>query len=1067
MTDQRMAACQEVIRGMRIVKYFAWEDYYMKRIESLRIMETRGIRRILRLHALNQVVVFWLPIFAAALAVGIHAYQHATVDAAVVFLIVAMFDSLVIPLRIIPVAINALINVRLGLNRIGEYLEAEEVAPPRGYSVTDINALPVSPKHSSKPAIQVEEATFQWASSQPSKAQLKKMLRAVKRRQKLLGQDPSAALLSIQSQQTHAPFELPSVDLSIPPGSLVMVVGPVGSGKTSLLNALQGQLRCSAGTTIIRGSVGMAQQQAWLWNATVRDNILFGRAWDANRYARVIDDCGLQRDISILPLGDATPVGDRGCSLSGGQRQRIGLARIAYAQPDIILLDDPLSAVDAQVGEHILQKAILNADGMLGAHAFDDEARPLTRVMATHNLAILSAADWIVQMKSGIITAQGPPSTMLPRLRAEQTELIFESSSSDESESEAEVEMKPNPLSSAVAAKNPLAEQKLSVPKSASSLAPTPTPAAPPALEPETRLSANTRSLISAAGGWHFFAVIPLTLLLMEGARVGRDLLLRRWLEGEEEAGAQGILIRIVRWLQESPHGFALLYIGLGLVQGVFSLALAFSLVWLTSRAAQSLHQNMLKHLFASKISFYDTCPPGSLLNAVGQEMGQLDQYIPERLLNLIFLFGMVLSTIVIMTLRTWMLIFPLLLILICAVLINRFVIPAWTQSNRLTGECMPPVTGMYSQIIDGLPTIRALSAGPLFLPLLQRATDRLSRVNYQAFLIRRWTSVRSDSLGALMVVSAVAMAVAMPGLSAATVGLMLTYALTASSRLDQGIREMSEIESAFYSIGRITVYDSLASEPNGEDDDEENPFSAGKIVFEQVSTKHRLDLPLVLHEIDLTIQSGERVGLVGRTGAGKSSIGASLFRMVEQVSGRILIDDQDISKISLAKLRRSIGVVPQEPILFSGSIRENLDPTGRLDDLALWSALEQAHLKELLTKDGANLDHPLQSNNFSLGQRQLFCLARALAQGNRILLMDEATANIDPVTDALLQRTLRSLAGNVTIITVAHRLETIMDYDRVIVLDAGRIVEQGAPDDLVEAGGYFARLYADHVKRR
>uniref|UniRef100_A0A8B9BMI2 ATP-binding cassette sub-family C member 5 n=1 Tax=Anser brachyrhynchus TaxID=132585 RepID=A0A8B9BMI2_9AVES len=838
-------------------------------------------------------------------------------------------------------------------------------------------------------------------------------------------------------------------------GKLVGICGSVGSGKTSLISAILGQMTLLEGSIAVSGTFAYVAQQAWILNATLRDNILFGKEYDEERYNTVLNGCCLRPDLAILPNGDLTEIGERGANLSGGQRQRISLARALYSDRSIYILDDPLSALDAHVGNHIFNSAIRK------------HLKSKTVLFITHQLQYLVDCDEVVFMKEGCITERGSHeelmnlngdyATIFNNLQLGETphiEVLKNTNSSlkrpqDKSTKAGSVKKEKqlcflHSLSLFFCFTGQLVQLeekgKGSVPWSVYGI------------------------YIQAAGGPFAFLVIMALFVLNVGSTAFSNWWLSFWIK--QGSGNTTVTLGnntvISNSMKDNPH--------MHYYAGIYALSMAVMLILKavrgvvfvkgTLRASSRLHDELFRRILRSPMKFFDTTPTGRILNRFSKDMDEVDVRLPFQaemfIQNVILVFFCVG---VISGVFPWFLVAvgPLIVLFTCFSPSRVFI----RELKRLDNITQSPFLSHITSSIQGLSTIHAYNKGQEFLILWHTLHC----------CAMRWLAVRLDIISIALITTTGLMIVLMHGqIPPAYAGLAISYAVQLTGLFQFTVRLASETEARFTSVERIDHYiKTLSLEAPARIKNKTPPLDwpqEGEVVFENAEMRYRENLPLVLKKVSFTIKPKEKIGIVGRTGSGKSSLGMALFRLVELSGGCIKIDGVKINDIGLADLRSKLSIIPQEPVLFSGTVRSNLDPFNQYSEEQIWDALERTHMKECLPM---KLDSEVMENgeNFSVGERQLLCIARALLRRCKILILDEATAAMDTETDLLIQETIREAFADCTMLTIAHRLHTVLGSDRIMVLTQGQVVEFDTPSALLanENSRFYAMFAAAENK--
>ncbi|KAL5019773.1 hypothetical protein ScPMuIL_002665 [Solemya velum] len=882
--------------------------------------------------------------------------------------------------------------------------------------------------------------------------------------------------------KTVAPV-LKNINVDVPTGKLIAVVGQVGAGKSSLLSAFLGEMEKIEGKATLKGSVAYVAQQAWILNETLQNNILFGKTYDKKKYNKVLESCALGPDLEILPGGDQTEIGEKGINLSGGQKQRVSVARAVYNNADVYLLDDPLSAVDSHVGKHMFQK-VIGSTGLL---------RNKTRVLVTHGIHWLPMVDMVVVMEDGRISEMGTYEELLshdgpfaqflktyltqakdddeeddeedPEIQKIRTQILerVDSVTSDGKTTSADeidkTSIRRRKFRQSSESSSGMARSISRVDKKGDKDLDEPKPSKPgdKLIEEEKSETGKVKWHVyltySKAMGKFSSIVIFLLFTLYQASAIVANVWLSEWTDDSYLKTHQNE--SNTTEYQDKNNLYLGIYGALGGAQAVF--VLLYSLLFATRMvyAASILHYGMLSNILKCPMSFFDTTPIGRIVNRFSRDVETVDNNLPMTIRQWLNTFFAALSTLIVISYSTPIFLAVVVPIAALYVLIQRFYIPTSRQLKRIESTSRSPIYTHFSETISGASTIRAYGQQDRFIDESLKRVDKNSIFYFAGIASNRWLGFRLEFIGNFIVLAAALFAV-ISDVSGGMVGLSVSYALQVTGALNFMVRLTSELETNIVSVERVKEYSENETEAPWIEPFRRPPHDwpdEGKISYQEYSTRYRKGLELVLKEISFDIDSGQKVGIVGRTGAGKSSLTLSLFRLVEAASGSISIDGQKISEIGLHDLRTKITILPQDPVLFSGTLRRNLDPLNMYLDNRIWQALEQSHLKKFISELPDQLEHECGEGgqNLSVGQRQLVCLARTLLRKTKILILDEATAAVDMETDDLIQQTIRTEFKECTVITIAHRLNTIMDYDRVMVLDAGKIKEFDNPETLLQ----------------
>ncbi|KAI8619281.1 P-loop containing nucleoside triphosphate hydrolase protein [Chytriomyces sp. MP71] len=1062
--DKRVKLIQEVLLGIRVVKMYAWESSFLDMITKSRLEELKQIRGFLFSRAVVNGVTQVVPTIAMLLSFVCYTLVGNPLDPAVVFAALQLFYTIRNPMTFLPMIVTMGVDAWFGMGRIGEFLLASEMEDGS-------TRLPRS-DNPDDPSIEIKDGHFQW--QQPTTAP------APENGVKAPAAPPN---VDIQlKENTHNVFELNHVQLRIPSGKLVAVVGKVGSGKSSLLNALVGEMSRVSGTVTFRGSVGYCQQQAWIQNTTVRENILFGKQYDEKQYNEVIRACSLERDFAILPNGDETEIGERGINLSGGQKQRVQIARALYFDPDIVLFDDPLSAVDAHVGRALFENCLL---GKLAGK---------TRVLVTHQLHFLPKVDIVVLMEAGKIVAQTSFEELL-RTNESFAKLMQEFGGHEEEEGEPKdlniVKSELNEKNATAASIDEDSKQEIKksekfskdakvTKKSAEALKENTQPKIKKGLmmveernEGAVQLKFYARYMKLCGGGVALLGLF-LVIFMAQGSRVMTDQWLTYWTDHAFALTmAQYIGIYIGKCVVKYGLFLAKCVVDTGwcLFQAVMNVVYGITMSYLGTLGSLNMHREALTSVLRSPLSFFDATPLGRITSRFSRDFDGVDNMLPLLLYQLVQTTFSTLANFILIAINIPAFLGPLVVMLIGYYMIQVYYRATARELKRLDSISRSPLLANVSESMTGLATIRAYAASHRFIAKNSSLMDTNNRAYYPALLIQRWIQLRVEGLNAFLVLATSMFVILFGGgLSPQMSGLVLVYVTQATTALTAVVRQSADAEINMNSAERVIHYiDDLEREGGTEVVATKGLDPAwpqmGKLEIKDVVLKYRSDLPPVLHGVSVSVEPGTMIGIVGRTGAGKSTILTCILRLFEYESGSIVIDGVDIKTVGLRDLRHRIGVIPQEPVLFSGTIRSNLDPFGKYQDADLWSALERSDLKGVVSGSTGGLDAIVTENgeNWSTGQRQLICLARAILKDAKIIMLDEATASVDLATDEFIQRAIRTNFINSTVLTIAHRLNTIADYDKILVMGAGKVIEFGRPKDLLEdEESHFSKMVAE-----
>ncbi|KAM3370274.1 hypothetical protein ACQJBY_017900 [Aegilops geniculata] len=784
------------------------------------------------------------------------------------------------------------------------------------------------------------------------------------------------------------------------------------------------------------------------WELQVRDNILFGSPFQPTRYGRAIDATALRHDLDLLPGGDLTEIGERGVNISGGQKQRVSMARAVYSDSDVYLFDDPLSALDAHVGRQVFDKCI------------KEELRHKTRVLVTNQLHFLPYVDKILLIHDGVVKEEGTFDELSNT--GEQFKKLMENAGKMEEQTEEKQDENKSQDDIKHTENGDVVIADGGLQKSQDSSSKTKQGKSVLIKQEERETGVVSMKVLSryknAMGGIWAVSVLFLCYTLTETLRISSSTWLSIW----TDEGSLKI---------HGPGYYNLIYGILSFGQVLVTLTNSYWLITSSLRAAKRLHDYMLRSILRAPMVFFHTNPLGRIINRFSKDLGDIDRNLAVFVNMFMAQISQLLSTFVLIgvvsTMSLWA-IMPLLILFYAAYLYYQ---ATSREVKRMDSITRSPVYAQFSEALNGLSTIRAYKAYDRMSNINGKSMDNNIRFTLVNMSSNRWLAIRLETLGGIMIWFTATFAVMQNQRAenqkafASTMGLLLTYTLNITNLLTAVLRLASLAENSMNAVERVGTYIELPSEAPPVIEDNRPPPgwpSSGIIKFEDVVLRYRPELPPVLHGISFIINGSEKVGIVGRTGAGKSSMLNALFRIVELERGRILIDDCDTSKFGIWDLRKVLGIIPQAPVLFSGTIRFNLDPFSEHNDADLWEALERAHLKDVIRRNALGLDAEVSEagENFSVGQRQLLSLARALLRRAKILVLDEATAAVDVRTDALIQKTIREEFKSCTMLIIAHRLNTVIDCDRLLILSSGKISEFDTPENLLSnEDGAFSKM--------
>ncbi|KAL1814377.1 ABC transporter C family member 8-like isoform X2 [Daucus carota subsp. sativus] len=999
--DQRLRSTSEILNNMKIIKLQSWEEKFKKLIESYRDNEFKWLSES-QLKKVYGTVLYWMSptIVSSVVFIGCAFLKSAPFNAGTIFTILSALRVMSEPVRMIPEALSMLIQIKVSFDRINSFLLDDEL-------IRNENARKSG---DSEISARILNGDFSW--------------------------DPESGIPTLKD-----------INFEVKWGEKIAVCGPVGAGKSSLLCALLGEISKISGTVDVMGSVAYVSQGAWIQSGTIRDNILSGQPMVKTKYEEAIRVCALDKDIDSFDYGDLTEIGQRGLNMSGGQKQRIQLCRAVYSDADIYLLDDPFSAVDAHTA------AILFNDCVMAALA------KKTVILVTHQVEFLPVVDNILVMECGKITQSG-----------NYKELLMAGTA---------FEQLVNAHKNAITGLEPSDRKPKTFEHVSGHID------GPKDSQPSHLIKENSEADISMNGlpgvqltedeekeigdvGWKPFLDY---IIISKGTLFMCFTIL-------SQIGFVGLQASASIWL---AFGVQVPKISIVMLIGVYTALSTLSsfFVYLRSllsailglRASKAFFSGFTDSIFNAPMLFFDSTPVGRILTRASSDLSTIDFDIPFSFCFVLAASIELVTTISIMASVTWQVLIVGIIATVSTKYLQGYYQPSARELMRINGTTKAPVMSYAGETALGVATIRAFNMEERFFHnyLMLVDTDASTFLYSNATL--EWLILRTEAFQNMTLFTAAFLIVYLPTgyIPPGLVGLSLSYALALTSTQVFLIRWYCNLSNYIISVERIKQFMNIPPEPPAIIENNRPPGSwpsKGEIKLQELKIKYRPNSPLVLKGITCTFKEGTRVGIVGRTGSGKTTLITALFRLVEPYSGKILVDGIDICSIGLRDLRMKLSVIPQEPTLFKGSIRTNLDPLGLYTDDDIWKALEKCQLKDIITSLPNLLDSSVsdEGDNWSAGQRQLFCLGRVLLRRNKILILDEATASIDSATDAVLQKIIREEFASCTVITVAHRVPTVIDSDMVMVLSFGKLLEYEEPAKLMEdTNSSFAKLVAEY----
>ncbi|KAK7224969.1 hypothetical protein V2G26_012972 [Clonostachys chloroleuca] len=1037
LRDRKLSKVSEALLGIRQIKFSALEAEWEQRISAARRAELKALWR----YFLADSGVFgcWAisPILLAATCLTVYVFINGRLTPSVAFVSIGVFNSLETTLVALPELITLGIESFVSAKRLGAYLNG----PERRDILTN--------SHS----VGFERAMISWPAE--------------------------------QRRASEDRFTLSGLNLSFPTGELSIISGKTGSGKSLLISALIGEADLIEGfihvpnraggacedadyhqydSWVIPGSVAYIGQNPWLENGSLRDNVLFGLPFLKSRYDAVITACALRDDLAILPDGDNTELGANGVNLSGGQKWRVTLARAIYSRADTLIMDDVFSAVDTHVGRWILDKCLT---GSL--------CQGRTRILVTHASGlVLSEASYIVELSDGRVKYAGPP----------DEPLISSASSSDSEDSY-------SPSATIIGEGSVLGNLE--------DEPATPSPSVPPGdskkfFQEEARERGTVKSRIyltylKSSGGMIMWFVWAGVFFSHEISIVARAWWLRIWTAAtsDQTIHQNGNMLGTLHFMQQqtSPQTprqltvddddvsfYLSIYVLISVAASTLALLRFFLGYAIAIKGSRAVFDRMLFRVLRAPLRWLDTVPIGRVINRFTADMHTIDERIMMSW-GLFYMSALRLIGVCVATLfASRSLILPALALVGIGALTGARYLAASRPLKRLESNAKSPVFELFNTTLTGISTIRAFQRSQNYLTQMQNNLDKWVMTSFYLALANRWMSFRMALIAAVFCIAVGLVIVFNPSIDAALAGFALSFILDFSESIRFAIRYYGDMELDMNAMERATEYMELDTEDLSGDEPPAAWPRSGNLEFSGLEVAYAADLPSVLSNLTFSVAHNERVGVVGRTGAGKSSLTLALFRFLDTRAGSITVDGLDISKIAVQTLRSRLSIIPQDPVLFSGTVRSNLDPFGHHTDEELFDALMKVQLVDgdlieygvatAPVSKNVNIFHDLSSpisesgGNLSQGQRQLLCIARAIVNRPKIIVLDEATSAVDAATDTLIQQSIRQGFGDSTLLVIAHRLGTVADFDKILVLDKGRMAEFGTPRELWEKEGIF-----------
>ncbi|ANB12997.1 ATP-binding cassette glutathione S-conjugate transporter YCF1 [Sugiyamaella lignohabitans] len=1002
--DERTKVTSNIFSTAKSLKLYAWENPFLERLSKVRNGKEVGLIRKSKVFnaAFNAIWELVPYLISSAIFTCFLVFQDQPLTAEIVFPSLILFNLLNEPMAIVPLAVATIIQTRVSFERIAGVLAADEYQTEKIHRDLDADVK------FDEPAVILENAVVAWNESE------------------------------------DGVVALDDINFTARKGELSCIVGKVGAGKSALLKTICGELYVKEGSVTVKGDIAYVPQEPWLLNQTLKDNILFKNRFDPEFYQKTLEACDLINDIKNLPDGDETEIGEKGVSLSGGQKARVSLARAVYGRSDIYIMDDILSAVDEHVGRHLIDN-VLGVNGLLTSK---------TLILATNNIKVLAEADKITMLEGKKIVESGNLAQVF-ETKGAIYKLIEEFGSQQEEQDVDVDELQKEVLNDEIQHREhgPQDLLRRASMETLASISDEATKEIKRTAKVEEKLetgkvkTAVYKRYFEAGGYW--WSIIAITFLVLTAALETFGSI---WLKQWSEKNISGVSGEAIYYLS--------VYMILGATYTIFNVIGIYLVMCVVGiKAACSIHDKMAKKVLSSPMSFFETTPLGQILNRFTSDVSELDDMISWTLLSFCSMIARLAFAMLIIFFSTPFVLVAAAPLTLLYLYYQRIYLATSRQMKRFSSSARSPMMSQFEESLKGINVIRAYGKDSRFVAENDLRCDLYLQAIYNSQSVDRWLSLRLNFLATLIGFLAALSGVYMTTKGRMTeglIGLVMSNALSVTTFLSGIVKQTVQIERRGVALERVFQYIDLPSE-GPEIIEGKRPAahwpSEGGIHIRNYSARYRENLDLVLKNINLEIKPREKIGVVGRTGAGKSTLTLSLFRIIEPADGGVIIDGVDTNEIGLLDLRRNLSIIPQDAQIFSGTIRDNLDPFDEHDDTELWRVLELCHLKDHVNSMGNGLESELSDggDNLSRGQAQLICLGRALLHNSNVLVLDEATASVDVETDSIIQETIRSEFKHKTIITIAHRLNTVMDSDRIAVLDSGEVAEFDTPKALLQ----------------
>ena len=1090
--DLRMKVTTEIINNLKVIKLNGWDEIALKKIQEARNEELDALNSRYYITTISQTLLWFAPVAMSVSSIGLYQYLNEDFKIEDIFTCLGIFASFQGLLRSLPTTLDIFMETLVSLRRIEKFLELPEVDDsniikydddtmkrnialqitngnftwnknynrkaigkakllldiikkgkdkddgkkrkniPRRRTCIELNKLDINNKKdffSSEDSQEMEEKEKNEINNRIETSDNKSQTDDKEDEDAISVNSANESFDNLNKKKLYA---LKNINFTVKEGQFVCIIGEVGSGKSSLVQALLNNmivLNHDESNIVLNGSISYVPQEAWIQNNTVRNNILFYLPFDSERYHKILDICELNPDLDALIGGDMTEIGEKGINLSGGQRARINIARALYSNKDIYIFDDPISALDANVGKNIVKKCIVNY--------LEDK----TRILITHALQHVYYADKIYYMRKGKIIWEGDYQSLLKEdffaefqqkvnRNVKRRKTIF----NEQIVLNAEKAMNEYKDSGAIKRLTRDEKKEVGIIKSKVFL-----------------------MFFSYIGGFLICLLLIIVLGIWQSLKVLSDIWLGYWAEHQKE---------------RSNNYFFGIYALISIGSTLFSYIRTRLIISGSLKCSTNLHFKMITSLLRAPINlFHDTVPKGQIFNRLSKDLTTVDTYTMYWFMTLTAYGSSFLGAVVVCCLYQYQCLFTLPVFTILCFIISRFYMNCSRELNRIEGISNSPILNLINETISGKTTIRAFNYQVLYIKNFQKIIDENYKIRYFMNGIYQWYLFCLNILEFIFLCSLISISLIYKDkFTSKIIGLLLTYSLVLQTDMIEFLSSFSNFENTMTNMERSLSYTKIISEKPQVlkcDNGLKNWPSKGEIIFDNLSAKYRNDTEIVLKNISISIKAGEHIGLVGRTGCGKSTLALCLFRLIEPNSGKIYIDDVDITSIGLKKLRENLTIITQESTILDGTLRYNFDPKGEHTDKEIYKVLKKIGFDDFVKKQPLHLGHIISENgsNLSIGEKQLICITRAILRKSKVVILDEATASIDFKQEEIVQKAINQILKNSTLISIAHRIKTVLNYDRILVLDNGEVKEFDKPDILLKnKKGFFSELYTQSL---